>query len=326
MDEAPKRRVTLLDIAADAGVSRATASLVIRNVPSVAETTRKRVLRSIKRLGYIYHSGAASLRTQQSSAVGLIVSDITNPFFAEASVAIEERLAAANYVTLLGNTSEDRAKEDRVLKTMREFPAQGILICPALEGDVSGGAPTLAGRLPIVAFARRAPGLDYAGVDNAQGAQLAVEHLYQLGYQRIAFIGGNPNSSAGQERVEGYQRALTRSGLQFDPLLVIAAAPTRRGGYDSVQRLLQIEDRPTAALCFNDVVALGVIEAIQLAGLKVGAGFGVIGFNDVSADTEPALTTIDTAPRQLGETAAELLLRRIKKPDSLIQTTILHPR
>ena len=185
MDEVQKRRVTLVDIAADAGVSRATASLVIRNVPSVAETTRKRVLRSIKRLGYIYHSGAASLRTQQSSAVGLIVSDITNPFFAEASVAIEERLAAANYVTLLGNTSEARAKEDRLLKTMREFPAQGILICPALERDASGGASALAGRLPIVAFARRAPGLDYAGVDNAQGAQLAVEHLYQLGYRRI---------------------------------------------------------------------------------------------------------------------------------------------
>src|SRR6478736_5341464 len=197
MDAVQKRRVTLLDIAADAGVSRATASLVIRNVPTVAETTRKRVLRSIKRLGYIYHSGAASLRTQQSNAVGLIVSDITNPFFAEASVAIEERLAAANYVTLLGNTSEDRAKEDRLLKTMREFPAQGILICPSLEGNAPGGASALAaGRIPIVAFARRAAGLDYAGVDNAQGAQLAVEHLYQLGYQRIAFIGGNPNSSA----------------------------------------------------------------------------------------------------------------------------------
>jgi len=91
---------------------------------------------------------------------------------------------------------------------------------------------------------------------------------------------------AGQERIEGYQRTLTRSGLQFDPLLVIASASTRRGGYDSVQRLLQIEDHPNAALCFNEVVALGFIEAIQLFGLKVGAGFGVIGFNDVSADTE----------------------------------------
>jgi LacI family transcriptional regulator, galactose operon repressor len=269
----------------------------------------------------------SSFANSRSHAVALIVSDITNPFFTEIIPAIEERLGVEGFVVFVGNTSEDLQKEERLLAKIREFPPDGVLICPAL-GDVesSGRAPHLAGRLPIVAFARRAPGLDYAGVDNAQGAQLAVDHLYQLGYQRIAFIGGNPNSSAGQERVEGYQRALTRSGLPFDPLLVIPSAPTRRGGYDSTQRLLQIEDRPTAALCFNDVVAFGVIEAIQLAGLKVGAGFGVIGFNDISADTEPALTTIDTAPRQLGETAAELLLRRIKKPDSLIQTTILHPR
>src|SRR6516225_9378481 len=96
MNESPKRRVTLVDIAADAGVSRATASLVIRNVSTVAEGTRKRVLKSIKRLGYVYHSGAANLRTQRSNAVGLIVSDITNPFFAEVSVAIEERLSASH--------------------------------------------------------------------------------------------------------------------------------------------------------------------------------------------------------------------------------------
>jgi LacI family transcriptional regulator len=328
MDEVQRRRITLLDIAADAGVSRATASLVIRNVPSVAETTRKRVLRSIKRLGYVYHSGAASLRTQQSNAIGLIVSDITNPFFAEASVAIEERLAADNFVTLLGNTSEDRAKEGRVLQTMREFPARGILICPALGGETSQGAPALEGLLPIVAFARRVPGLDYAGVDDAQGAQLAVEHLYRLGKRRIAFIGGNPKSSTGQERIEGYQRALTRSGLQFDPLLVIPSAPTRRGGYDSVQRLMQIEDRPTAALCFNDVVALGVIEAIQLSGLKAGADFGVVGFNNIpdAAYSLPGLTTVDTSPRQLGETAAELLLKRIEKPESPTQTVILQPK
>src|ERR1700745_4016139 len=138
MDAVQKRRITLLDIAADAGVSRATASLVIRNVPSVAETTRKRVLKSIKRLGYVYHSGAANLRTQRSNAIGLIVSDIANPFFAEASVAIEEHLSASNYVIWLGNTSEDRAKEDRVLKVMQEFPARGVLICPALEGNTSG--------------------------------------------------------------------------------------------------------------------------------------------------------------------------------------------
>jgi LacI family transcriptional regulator len=269
----------------------------------------------------------SSLAKSRSRAVALIVSDITNPFFAEIIPAIEERLGVDGFVVFIGNSSEDREREERLLAKIRENPPDGVLICPALgEIESSSGSPTLAGPLPTVAFARRAPGLDFAGVDNAQGAQLAVEHFYQVGYHRIAFVGGNPNSSAVQERVEGYQRALIRSSLQFDPLLVIPSIPTRGGGHESVRKLLQMEDRPTAALCFNDVVALGAIEALQLAGIKVGSDFGVIGFNDVSTETQPALTTIDTAPRQLGEVAAELLLRRIKKPDSLRETTILHPR
>ena len=139
---------------------------------------------------------------------------------------------------------------------------------------------------------------------------------------------GSPNSSAGQERVEGYRQALIRSGLEFDPLLVITSSPTRRGGYDNARRLLQMADRPTAALCFNDVVALGVIEAIQLAGLKIGSAFAVIGFNNIpdAAYSLPGLTTVDTSPRQLGEAAAELLLIRIEQPDSSTRTVILQPR
>jgi LacI family transcriptional regulator len=328
MDEILKQRVTLLHIAADAGVSRATVSLVIRNVPSVADSTRKRVQRSIKRLGYIYHRGAASLRMQQSRAIGLIVSDITNPFFAEVILAIEDRLATACLVTLLGNTSEDHAKEARLLKTMREFPADGILICPAIGSGGSTAAVTLGNQLPTVAFARRAPSLDYAGVDNVQGSLLAVEHLCQLGNRRIAFIGGDPDVSTGHERIEGYQRALSRLGLPFDPYLVLPASPTRRGGYDSVRRLLQIENRPTAALCFNDVVALGVIEALKHAGVRPGKEFGVVGFNNVpdAAQSLPGLTTVDTSPRELGETAAELLLKRIAQRESPIRTVILQPR
>jgi LacI family transcriptional regulator len=328
MHEALKQRVTLLDIAADAGVSRATVSLVIRDVPSVADSTRKRVQKSIKRLGYIYHRGAASLRTQQSHAIGLIVSDITNPFFAEVIVAIEERLATAQLVTLLGNTSENRAKEERLLKTMREFPASGILICPAIARAESREAVTLASALPMVAFARRWPGLDFAGVDNAQGSILAVEHLCQLGNRRIAFIGGDPAVSTGRERLEGYQTALDRFGLSFDPRLVLPTPPTRRGGFDSVQQLLRIENRPTAALCFNDVVALGVIEALQQANLRAGRELGVVGFNNVpdAAQSLPGLTTVDTSPRELGETAAELLLKRIEQPHSPIRNVILQPR
>jgi LacI family transcriptional regulator len=326
MDEVLKQRVTLLDIAADAGVSRATVSLVIRNAPSVADATRKRVERSIKRLGYVYHRGAASLRTQHSHAVGLIISDITNPFFAEVTVAIEEHLATAGLVTLLGNTSEDGAKETRLLKSMTEFPADGILLCSALgQNDSREIRPS---PVPTVAFARRLHGLDYAGVDNMQGSILAVEHLAKLGNRRIAFIGGNPKTTAGQERMEGYQRALNRLAIPFDPELVIPCAPTRRCGSQGLQQLLTVTDPPTAAVCYNDVVALGAMEALQNFGIRPGKDFGVVGFNNVpdAAQSLPGLTTVDTSARELGRTAAELLLKRIEQPNSPIRTVILQPR
>jgi len=322
-------RPTLLDIAADAGVSRATASLVIRGAPTVADATRKRVLRSIKKLGYVYHRGAASLRRQQSHAIGVIISDITNPFFAEVIAAVEERLASAGFVTLLGNTSEDHAKQARLLKTMREFPADGILICPSLDDNFPGDTVHACnGTIPIVAVARRAPGVDYAGIDNALGAQLAIEHLHLLGHRRIAFLGGNPQRSTGAERLEGYRQALARRGLPVDPRLVLPSTPNRRGGFEGVQHLLKVKEPPTAALCFNDVVALGAMDALQRLGLKPGTAFGLVGFNNIpdAAQSVPGLTTVDTAPRQLGEAAAELLLKRIERRDAPKQTVILQPR
>ena len=262
-----------------------------------------------------------------ASVVGLVVSDVSNPFFAEVIPAIEECLDVAGFTTLLGNTCEDRTREARLLKTMREFPPTGVLICPSSGHDGLSAQPLrLIGRLPTVAFARPAGGLDYVGVNNVYGAELAVDHLYQNGHRKIAFVGGEPQAIATQERLEGYQRALTRRDLPLELRWMVPSSPNRCGGYRNTAPLLELENPPTAAVCFNDLVAFGLAQALQQVGRKPGAEFGVIGFNDVSADTEPALTTIDTAPRQLGETAAELLLRRIKKPDSLIQTTILHPR
>jgi LacI family transcriptional regulator len=328
MDEFQKSRITLLDIAADADVSRSTVSLVIRNVPSVAETTRKRVLRSIKKLGYVYHRGAASLRRQYSHAVGLIVSDITNPFFAEIIVAIEERLAEAGFVTLLGNTSEDRSKEERLLRTMQEFPADGILICPTLHGDPLKKTPNLGEVFPIVAIARRVPGLDYVGIDNAQGAFLAIEHLYRIGHRRIAFLGANPNLLAADDRLKGYQQGFSQLQLKFDPLLVLSTDLNRRGGFDGVQKLMKAKSPPSAVLCFNDVVALGAMEGLQRLGRKPGIDVGIVGFNNIpdAAQCVPGLTTIDNSPRQLGESAAELLLKRIEQRVAPIRTVILQPQ
>src|SRR5260370_27047805 len=138
-------------------------------------------------LGYIYNRAAASLRTQRSHAIGLIVSDIANPFFAEVIIALERRRDLAGYVTLLGNTSEDPKKEDRVWRTMHEFPAAGLLICPTLRPD---NEPSPVPGVPTVAFARFLSGIDFVGTDNAPGAEMAGKKLPSLCLSPTAFFGG----------------------------------------------------------------------------------------------------------------------------------------
>ncbi|MBV8815302.1 MAG: LacI family DNA-binding transcriptional regulator [Verrucomicrobia bacterium] len=318
-------RVTLLDIASDAGVSRATVSLVLRNVPSVAPATRKRVLQSINRLRYVYHRGAASLRSQRSHAIGLIVSDITNPFFAEIIVAIEDWLGSAGLVTILGNTSENLAKQQRLLRSMSEYPADGILICPT-QGSEKTGLPT-GGRLPpIVAFTRPMDGVDYAGTDNVTGSELAVEHLVGLGHRRIAFIGGPAQLTSAQQRFSGYRRGLEKHALEYRKELFVEQLPTRQGGYHALISALQLSPAPTAAVCFNDVVAFGAIEALRGRGKEPGRDFSIVGFNNIADARAGSLTTIDTSPAKLGETAADLLLNRIRDPGSPLRQVILSPR
>lgn len=322
---APQSRITLLDIASDAGVSRATVSLVLRNVPSVATSTRKRVLQSIDRLGYVYHRGAASLRTQRSHAIGLIVSDITNPFFAEIIVSIEDWLGTAGLVTILGNTSENPEKQQRLVRSMSEYPADGILICSTQGSDKGTG--NLEGRLPpIVAFTRPISGFDFAGVDNVAGSELAIDHLSALGHRHIALIGGPSQLSSAQQRFLGYRQGLEKNGLPFQPDLFVEQAPTRKGGFQGLMTALNLSPTPTAAVCFNDVVALGAIEALRAAGKQPGKDFSVVGFNNIADAQFGNLTTVDTSPAKIGEAAADLLLHRIKEPNAPLRQVILTPR
>jgi LacI family transcriptional regulator len=325
IDVLPKDRVTLLDIASDAGVSRATVSLVLRNVPSVAPATRKRVRQSIDRLGYVYHRGAANLRTQRSHAIGLIVSDITNPFFAEIIVAIEDSLGSAGLVTILGNTSENPEKQQRLLRSLSEYPADGILICPT-QGPI-GGAGSMASRLPpVVAFTRPIIGVDYAGVDNVAGSELAIDHLAALGHRHIAFIGGPSELSSAQQRSLGYRQGLEKNGIPFREDLFIEQAPNRKGGFHGLMTGLSRSPAPTAAVCFNDVVALGAIEALRSCGREPGKDFSIVGFNNIADAHFGGLTTVDTSPAKIGEAAADLLLHRIKEPTAPVRQVILAPR
>src|SRR5262245_22290398 len=243
------RRVTLRDVAQEAGVSRSTVSLVLQDSDLVADKTRAHVLDTIQRIGYVYHRAAASLRTASSQMVGLVVPDITNPFFAEMTVGIESQVDAASYVAILGNSGELLSKQQRLLTSLQEYPVDGILLCPAKQTPVGVIEHLQHSRVPFVLFTRYLHGTDadYVGADNVSGAALACEHLIAHGHRRIAFVGGPLDSSARGERIQGYSGVLERHGIVLDESLMAITPTTREGGYHAILELLQLPDPPTAA-------------------------------------------------------------------------------
>lgn len=324
------KRVTLNHVAADADVSRATASLVVRGSELIAETTRKRVLASMQKLGYVYHHGAASLRNQTSQTIGLIIPDISNPFFAELTIGIDEELDKVHYSALLGHTAETLPKQERLLSSMQERRADGILLCPTIGTLAAGLEPLQRWRLPFVLVVRYLVDydVDYVGVDNVLGARLATRYLLDRGHRRIAFVGGSTISSARRDRLRGYAAELDQARIDMDETLLTSSPVSRDGGYRAILELLHHTEPPTAAVCYNDVVAFGVMLGLQAVGRKPGRDFALVGFDNVPEAElwRPALTSIDVSARLIGQEAAKLLLTRIGDNAAPAQQIVMKPR
>ena len=324
-----RARVTLKDVAEAVGVSRATVSLVLRNNPVVAALTRERVQSSINSLGYVYDRAAANLRTRFTHTVGLVVCEITNPFYAELTAGIDETLDRAGWVGFLANTAESPSRQDRFIERMREHRVDGLLLCPAegTSGDLVEHLHRIG--LPVVQILRRIGRRDndHVGADFRLGMTLAAEHLIRLGHRRIAFVGGGRRASPARERARAYRETLERYGLSIGP--IVNCLPTREEGEQAVERLMRgSRDDPTAMICHNDLCALGVLVGLADRGLIAGKDCAVIGFDNIpeSAFSRPALTTVDIGARQIGEEAANLLLRRVKAPAGAPESIVLPPR
>ena len=323
------RRVTVTDLARAAGVSRSTVSLVLRDSPLVKRETRRRVEEAIDRLGYVYNRNAANLRRRTSDMVAMIINDLTNPFFAELAVGLEEALEAAGFVSLMANTGEDPERQRRVMETMREHGAAGFILCPATGTETRLVAAMSDWNVPVIQVMRWLPGVRLGAVvpDYALGMRMAAEHLLTLGHRRIAFLGGIEGNVVTTERIRGYRAALDAAGIAPDPSLIVPAAVNPGGGIEALRAALALERPPTAALCFSDVVAFGVLDASAAAGLKAGRDFSVIGFDDVAGarHTLPPLTTVAVYPQELGRRAAAALLRCIADPNDPPEEEILAP-
>lgn len=318
------RRVRIKDVAREANVALSTAALALRNDARLREETRRSVHEVAARLGYVYDRAAALMRSGRSHTVGLLVCEITNPFYAELTAGVEEALDAAGYVTVMANTGEDVARQNRMISRFREQPVDGLLIMPA-----SGTSPRLMAelhsvRLPAATVVRGFRTGAHAGPDNRLGARLATEHVLRLGHRRIGFLGGALRNAASIGRLDGYARAMAAAGLAPHHI------PCRTDLGDAaalVEALPPTGDGPTALVCFNDSVAFGACIGLLRAGRVPGRDVAVTGFDDIreAAAWYPPLTTVRVAPREIGQAAARVLLHRIAQPDEKPLREVLQP-
>lgn len=313
-----KRRVTINDIAAHAGVSRSTVSLVLQGHPRIPQDTGDKVRRSMAELGYTYNRAAANLRRQTSQAVGLIVNDLRNPFFAELTSAIQARVEDEGYFVYLVESGEDLDRQERLLGSLVEHDVAGLIVCPATGTPDGAFDRLLAAGMPLCLAVRPFADarIDYAGSDNYGGAVMATRHLIEAGHRRIAFLGGKHENPVRVDRLAGYFSALQSGGIAFDPALVTESRPTLHSGAEDLKAVLALPAPPTALLCYNDYVAIGVMHALRCNGLIPGEGIAVVGFDGMpeTAVTFPPLSTVELHGQGVGRRAAELLLARIAEP------------
>lgn len=326
-----RRPVTLADIAAGCGVSRATVSLVLRGSPLVNKDTRARVEAELRRQGYVYNRAAANLRRRTSSSIALVVNELANPFFAEFAAGADEALGEAGFVTLLGNTGESADRQQAVLGSLVEHGPGGIILSPA-EGSIGGRVLAAVGlQTPLLLFNRELEGgipdgasWDFLAMDNERGARLAAEHLIGLGHRRIAFFGGHLDSTSARQRRAGYRAAMEAAGLAIAPHWLVETAPTRLDAASRAGALFESAPAPTAAVCYNDATALGLMLGLYQRGLQPGRDFALTGFDDIAEArmSMPPLTTLSTLPRERGRQAATLLLQRLRHPVAETTRTI----
>jgi LacI family transcriptional regulator len=326
----PHKRVTLRQIAQRAGVSTGTVSMVLNHSPLVADTTREHVQSIIREIGYVYDRSAAQLRNKRSNIVGASICDLRNPYFAEVAAGIEASLDELGQVLFLGNSVESVARQAHFLETLREYNVEGVLLMPAIGTRKADVERLFEWRVPVVMVSRYIRGVtaDYAGSDNRLAAALATHHLIGLGHRRIAFVGVNKRTTTGQDRVAGYGKALRAAALPMSPELLVECEAFREAGFAAVQSLMRLACRPTAVVCFNDLLAFGVMLGLRHLGLEAGRDCSVVGIDDVveAALWMPPLTTVAIDVTGIGRAAGRVLLQRIAAPNAAVQRVVLPPR
>ena len=319
--------ITIVDIAEKLGVSYTSVSRALTGKKGVSGSTRERILAEAEKLGYQPNAIARGLVSKSTSTVGLLIPDITNPFFPEVARGVEEACRAAGYNLFLCNSNWDRDQELQCLEALQKNRVDGLIINPGSAANV-GFIEKM--RIPVVFLNTRIDDwkTSYVGIDNALGARLAVDHLWACGYRRIAFIGGTDQSYSNLQRQSGFVDALGSHGVTVDEGLLLNGSFDTESGYQLARKLLESANPPDAIFAGNDIIALGVLQYTQQKRLAVPEQLGLVGFDDIYAAGLPQvqLTTIALPKRLLGRKAFSMLLEKMGAPETPSAQYVIQPQ
>jgi DNA-binding LacI/PurR family transcriptional regulator len=321
-----KSKSTIKEVAERAGVSTATVSRVLTGKDVVSPARRKRVDRAIEELGFRPNRAARELRVGAELKIGVVLSDIQNPFFTSCLAGIESVLQSSEYVLILGNSNEDPRIEKMHLNSLISDGIGGIIV--ALTSSYDECYQYLADTdIPIVAIDRECKDLpiDSVLLDNVSASRQATECLVKLGHRRIGYIGGPLHISTSQDRLKGYRDVLTALDIPIEDDLIVNGQYRQEGGRLAMEELLNLVEPPTALLIANNLMTLGALETIYQHDIKIPEDLALVAFDDTpwNIALKTPLTVIAQPTYQLGELATKLLLERIKNPDQPKQKKLL---
>lgn len=301
-------------------MSQATVSRALRGDPRVRHETRVRIDEAAARLGYVPRSAAATPASTSTRTVGVVVSDLTNPFFPYLLTQVYDELQLMDYRVVLFAERTDIPTGQAALSRLLDRSIDGLLVATGTLGSPFGELMRQRG-LPMVQLNRYIDGLDVDRVvsDNRAGGHAAGRYLLSLGHERIACVRGPANTSTGRDRMLGFSDALAAEGVELDPQLVREGSFSHQSGYQHTQDLLRLRDRPTAIFCANDVVAFGAMDAARALGVDVPGELSILGFDDIpmAAWEVFQLSTVRQPMPEMARAAARMLAERIEQPDAI---------
>lgn len=310
--------VTMAAVARAAGVSTATVSYVVNGTKAVTPAVQRRVEQAIEHLGYVPSHAAQVLRTGRSFTLGLVLPDLTNPFFPALAQALIEEARAHGYAVILADSHRDEKRQAEAIHNLQQRGADALMIIPVSHTE----APDT-GAVPSVILDR--PGGAHLSVqsDKYMGGQQAAQHLLDLGHTSFAVLAGPPRHGKPGERVRGMLDTLSAAGVQIPPELFIYSPYSVEDGMAGAQQLLT-RGPFTALLCANDTLALGALSTLRQAGHRVGESLSVVGFDDISwaALSNPSLTTVQQDTDEVARTAVRLALQATEAPGHQANCTV----